>query len=241
MEWFKHKTASIDDPDIIEAEDRFGESGYNVFFKILEVYGDEFKKVGKDGNLRISKRVVGRKLRKRWSRVELILKYYQTKLRIFSTTDETDENYVFINIPDFIALASNWTRRPKKEPTEAPTEAPTAIEVEEEVEKEEIRTLIEGYTPPTPDEIENSAKPKIQKDLSLICKVLYYSKIFTDAPKFINTMKKRIKNNRTILHTMVACYRKKEFEGENGAWAYCMQIIKIEDGNFNERDNTKNS
>ena len=140
MEWFKHKTASMDDPDIIEAEDLFGDSGYNVFFKVLELYGKEYNHVDKDGFLRISLRVVARKLRKRWTKVELYLNYYQTKSRFFWTYDENDAGYILLKIPDFIDIVSNWTRRPKKKPTEAPTEAPTAREEEEE-EEEEIKNI----------------------------------------------------------------------------------------------------
>ncbi len=136
MDWFKHDTTSMDDPDIQEAEDTFGDAGYNVFFKTLEIFGKEYSHLEND-KLRISSTVLARKCRKRWTKVEKILNFYQTKNRIFH---ETDGAYVLLEIPDFVEKASNWTRRkrPGKDPlpTEAPTEAPTAIEEEEEVEVE---------------------------------------------------------------------------------------------------------
>jgi len=128
MDWFQHNTTSIDDPDILEAEDLFGDAGYSVFFKLLEIYGAEFNHlVG--GNLTISVRVLQRKLRKRWGKVEKILNFYQLKRRIFFTLDE---NYLIFKVPKFIEKASNWTKRTHKEeeppPTEVPTEAPHAKE-----------------------------------------------------------------------------------------------------------------
>jgi hypothetical protein len=138
MDWFKHDTTSIDDPDIQEAEEIFGDAGYAVFFKILEIYGKEFSHlVGQ--KLRISSTILRRKLRKSSAKVEQMLNFYQTKNRIFF---EIDGPYYLIEIPQFIDKASNWTKRQKPikdtPPTEVPTEAPTAKEEEEEKEEEYI-------------------------------------------------------------------------------------------------------
>uniref|UniRef100_A0A6H1ZFT4 DNA replication protein n=1 Tax=viral metagenome TaxID=1070528 RepID=A0A6H1ZFT4_9ZZZZ len=145
MDWFKHDTTSLDDPDIQEAEDVFGDAGYAIFFKILEIYGKEFSHL-KDGKLVISCTVLRRKLHKSLTKVEQILNFYQTKNRIFF---ETDGKYISIEVPKFIEKASNWTTRTltKKTqlPTEAPTEAPYAREEEEE-EEEEIEEDIYKHT-----------------------------------------------------------------------------------------------
>ena len=137
MDWFKHDTSSIDDPDMMEAELLFGDAGYSVFFKILEIYGKEFSHLS-DGKLNISCTILRRKLNKSWTKVERILNFYQTKKRIFFTTDG---DRVSIEVPKFIKISSNWTVRqlPKSnnEPTEETTEAPTAKEEEEEEEVEE--------------------------------------------------------------------------------------------------------
>ena len=81
MDWFKHDTSSIDDPDMMEAELLFGDAGYSVFFKILEIYGKEFSHLS-DGKLNISCTILRRKLNKSWTKVERILNFYQTKKRI---------------------------------------------------------------------------------------------------------------------------------------------------------------
>lgn len=130
MHWFKHYTTSMDDPDVQEAEDLFGDAGYAVFFKLLEVYGKEYNQVDAEGWLLISRKILRRKLGKSWRKVEQILSFYQTKSRIFF---KTKNSHVLINIPKFIERASNWTKRKRGKPTEGPQEAPTAKEGEENV------------------------------------------------------------------------------------------------------------
>ena len=140
MKWFKHKTGSHDNPDIEDAEDEFGDAGYVVFFKILEIYAQEYNHII-DGWLDISQTFIRRKLRKSWTKVEQILNFYQTRRRIFF---KTNGKRVVIKIPDFIEISSNWTTRKHKvkdtAPTEVTTEVPTAKEeeVEEEVEEDNI-------------------------------------------------------------------------------------------------------
>ena len=51
-------------------------------------------------------------------------------------------------------------------------------------------------------------------------------------------MLKRKINPRTILHTLTRCHVKRKFD-ESGPWGYCVEIIKVEDGNYNERDYQK--
>lgn len=125
MDWFKHDTASIDDPDVQEAEEIFGDAGYAVFFKLLEIYGKEFNHL-EHGNLTISKTVLRRKLRKSWAKAEQILSFYQEKNRIFFTSNGTRVSF---SIPTFHEKLSSWVTRQynktTKAPTEAPTEAPT--------------------------------------------------------------------------------------------------------------------
>lgn len=135
MEWFKHSTSSHDDPDISDAMDRFGHAGYSVFFMTLEVYGDEFNHLDSDGWLKLSKRFVARKLRNSSGKVEQILNFYSERQRIIV---KTEGDYILINCPKFIDIASNWTKRekPKPEITSVGTSVvPTAKEEEEEKKK----------------------------------------------------------------------------------------------------------
>lgn len=136
MDWYKHSTASHDDPDISDAMDEFGHAGYSAFFIILEIYGDEFNHVDSDGWLKLSQRFLARKLRLSLTKVQQILSFYSDRKRILV---KIDNRYTFINCPKFVDIASNWTKRKVPKPTEdlqSPSVAPTAIEVEEEVEEE---------------------------------------------------------------------------------------------------------
>lgn len=138
MEWFKHKVASHSDPDIMEAVDEFGLDAYAVFFIILEIYAKEFNRL-EEGKLKISWKVLRQKLRKSRKTSENILDYFWKTGRFLLTKDE---KHVYIKIPKFIEVSSNWTTRKKTLPPEVPTEAPTAKEVEVEVrsKKEEVTT-----------------------------------------------------------------------------------------------------
>ena len=141
MDWFKHKTGSHTDPDICAAIDEFGDTGYTAFFVILEVYGREFNSINDDGWLRVSQTFLRRKLRKSWTKVELLLNFYQTKNRIFFTIEGSD---VLLKIPLFIELASTWARRRSRDeqasPPEGPPQGPLAREVEVEEEEERSNT-----------------------------------------------------------------------------------------------------
>ena len=55
-------------------------------------------------------------------------------------------------------------------------------------------------------------------------------------------MLKQGKNERAILHTLTRCYLKHQtqpFTKKDSPWAYCIKIIQVENGNFNERDYLK--
>jgi hypothetical protein len=48
-------------------------------------------------------------------------------------------------------------------------------------------------------------------------------------------MLKEGKNERAILHVLARCYMKRPED----PWGYCVKIISVEDGNYNERDYLK--
>jgi len=90
----------------------------------------------------------------------------------------------------------------------------------------------ESYALPLKDTIENSAKPKLLKDIEELCEELYNRDIFPTVFSFKNKMLKIKKNPRALLHCLSRCFIEKPIE----PWAYCTQIMKIENGNFNERE-----
>ena len=110
-------------------------------------------------------------------------------------------------------------------------------EEEEEEEEEEESTEPEVFNLPSVEEINHEAYPKVRKDIFKVCENL--KDIFPEAFKFAGQQLKKKMNPRAVLHTLTKCYMKKTFD--KGAWAYCVAIIKVENGNFNERDHKKNS
>jgi len=131
MQWFKHQTDASNDPIISDAEDAFGDTGYIIYFKLLELYGAEFSNLEDGQVLNVSTTFLRRKLRKSWAKVEQVLRFYQTNGKLFF---ELVDNRVYIRIPKFIAISSNWTQRAITKPTEVPTEVPPARELELELE-----------------------------------------------------------------------------------------------------------
>lgn len=139
MKWFQHSTDSYNDPDISDAEDLFGDAGYSVFFKILEIYGREFNSINSDGFLNISQTFLRRKCRKSWTKVQQILNFYQTKNRIFY---ENDNKMVSICIPKFLELSDNWTKRVRKEqPLKLQSNYRATPAIEEEEKKKDIYSI----------------------------------------------------------------------------------------------------
>jgi len=94
-----------------------------------------------------------------------------------------------------------------------------------------------AFSLPSKEEINESSKPKLKDDIEQLSKKLYDEKIFPKVYSFKNKMLKDGKNERTILHVLSRCYLKRKFK--EGPWAYCLKIIQIEDGNYNERDYLK--
>ena len=90
---------------------------------------------------------------------------------------------------------------------------------------------------PTQEEINESSEPKLKKDLKKICDELYNQEIFPKVHAFSNMMLKQEKNSRAIIHALGRCYLKRPLPDQ--AWGYCVQIMKVEDGNYNEREHGK--
>jgi len=134
MDWFKHKTGSHENPDISDAMDEFGDSGYSVYFILMELYGKEFNRLI-ERKLILSKTFVQRRLRKSWTKVEQILNFYSDRQKILY---HFDGKFLTIEVPKFLEIASNWVGREQskknQQPTEVPTEVPTAREEDREEE-----------------------------------------------------------------------------------------------------------
>jgi len=69
--------------------------------------------------------------------------------------------------------------------------------------------------------------------------LLVETAIFPKADIFVKSQLKKNKNESALNHTLNQLYRKAKNNGHHGnfdAWAYCNYILKVESGNYNERD-----
>lgn len=206
MEWFKHKTSSLDDPDFSAIIDEFGSDGYMMFFGLLEIYGREYSNTDSEQFLNVRLAFVARKLRKSSAKVRKFLNFCEKLISKPRFEHSINGAILSYKAPDFIELSSNWTKRKKKTPTEAPTEAPTAIEEEVEEEVEE--------------RIKNKEKKRMfnQKEFDVFYSV-YPKK--TGKTEVLTRWKKLIKSNELPELTEILSAIKKQVawrENSNGAF-----------------------
>ena len=95
----------------------------------------------------------------------------------------------------------------------------------------------EPYRLLSKEEITESSVPKLKTDIGKLCEELYQQKIFPKVHAFANQMLKKTKNPRAIIHALSRCMIHKPKK----PWAYCLQIMKVENGNYNERNHQKNT
>ena len=98
-----------------------------------------------------------------------------------------------------------------------------------------VRKSSTSFKEPTKEEISEASGPRIEEFINDIIQRLYDEKVFPKVIAFVNTMRKQKKNSRAILHTLNRCYLNKP---EN-PWAYCVKIMKQEDGSYNAREYEK--
>lgn len=119
---------------------------------------------------------------------------------------------------------------------EAPAELPHKINISKDnISKE--GTADAPFELPSKETINEASDPMISDQIEKICGQLYQEKIFPEVNAFKNTMLKKKKNSRSILHTLCRAYMKRTFD--EGPWAYCEKIIQNESQNYNARDYEK--
>lgn len=97
----------------------------------------------------------------------------------------------------------------------------------------------EGFALLDQETINESSIIQIRKYINKISEDLYQSGIFPDVHSFKNTMLKKGRNPRAILHALIRCFIKKPAADQ--VWGYCEQILKVESGNYYEQDGRKNN
>lgn len=234
MKWYKHVSDSLDDPFIFELMDEFGADGYLVFFGTLEIYSREFS-LKDDWKLSITWSYLHQKLRISRTKLQKILsKIYKWEVSFTNT-------HLIIFIPKFKELIDNWTLRQIPKTTEQLQSKDTVttkpIRIKKKNKEEDKSMADAAFILPSKEEIQEASDPLIEENIKKVSKALYDEKIFPEVHAFKNTMLKQKKNLRSILHTLTRVYLKKEFK--DGPWAYGLEIIKLEDLNYNERDYQK--
>lgn len=238
MKWFKHISDSLADPFIGDLMDKYGEFGYFAFFAILEIYAREFK-IKEGWKLDVNLRFIRNKMQLRNTvRIKRFLSDEQvtSKWEIMMYKNSCQER-VSIYIPKFVTLLDEHTRnklRQYEKKSEVTHESLMPKDKDKDKDKEED-TSVPFPKLPTKDELENASIIKLKEKINIITKQLYDEKIFPKVNMWVNTMRKKKINDRTILHTLTRCYLKKTFDKGN-AWGYCTKIISVEDGNYNEKD-----
>jgi hypothetical protein len=97
----------------------------------------------------------------------------------------------------------------------------------------------QNFVLPSKKEILNFSIPKITECIDILAYKLYKQKIFEGIYAFKGMHLKRDKNERAILHTLIAIFTAKK--KPDNPWKYCQAIMVKEDQTYNERDNTRNS
>lgn len=92
---------------------------------------------------------------------------------------------------------------------------------------------------PSKEEILNFSLTKIEECIEILCYKIHYEKVWDEVYKFKGKNLKSCKNERAILHVLIAIYTVKK--KPSNYWKYATSILNKEDLTYNERDNTRNS
>jgi hypothetical protein len=98
------------------------------------------------------------------------------------------------------------------------------------------RSIPDGGFPS--EEISESSRSKIEQDLIIVANELTSKGKFPGAHSFIQRQRNFRMNPRAILHALNRCLVAIPKNEKWEPWKYCESILKIENGNYNERDAT---
>jgi hypothetical protein len=136
MKWFKHLTRSKSDPDIMESELKFKSNGPYVFWRLLEILGDE--------NAINTPLIINFKVFKMWfpsitvRKLVEVLTYFQHKSRIIFKLVDEEIQISCIKLGDISSDYVDKVRRTSKQSSDTVKKSiPLEVEEEEEVEVEE--------------------------------------------------------------------------------------------------------
>ena len=252
MKWFRLYTEILDDPKI----QRLSDSEFRDFIYLMCVACE----VEKNGSIPLSSEDIAWRIRRDHNSLLLSIKTLKRfHVTVSCNANETlmkhsnethnetlhNDGIHFINWNKRQFKRDNSSERVRRYRDKKKHETPCNGYMKRDVtplEQNRDRDIKEVGAPAPPsletkEDLTESSIPRIKQALSELTEKLYREKTFIDAPKFKNQMLKQGKNPRAILHALIRCDIKKP--GSNEAWGYCLQIMKVEDGNYNERDSTK--
>ncbi len=109
MEFFAHSSYSGDDPDIITLMDKYGDTGYFVFFRLLELMAQEFDCGNPAKNLFTIKFLETKLYRKFTIIKPILVSIGQTKRMDIMIDEKAGEVHLFC--PKLKELATNYVKR----------------------------------------------------------------------------------------------------------------------------------
>ena len=221
---------------IFEAIERFGGDGYMVFFGVMEILSDEFD-IFNPGVSRVSIKKLTKTFLISRQKLTKILTFFdqkaneiQTKNKSFFVTFEKD--YVIINCSRLAMLCDEHTQKllnKNRESIGSQSGATPPTEVrskKKDLESKDLKAQTALSITPEKQKIETLII-ELGNELSLDG--------FPKAMEWIAEQQKSHKNPAAILHCLNRCKHRKRGQHDN-PWGYCNQIMKVENGNYNERD-----
>ena len=131
MKWFKHYTDALDDPFIAELMDEFSHAGYVAWFGLIEIIAKE-NGHNLTGNLKISPRVLRRKLRSSQTKLRDIFEFCQTFGRLSFTFSQEKWEFRF---PKMAEIKDNYTKDLQGAGNKPSNHKEVEVEVEVDKEK----------------------------------------------------------------------------------------------------------
>jgi uncharacterized protein YdaU (DUF1376 family) len=143
------------------------------------------------------------------------------------------------------SLGGKKTQENKRKETSTPSSTPSSenkallLLSSSSTSNKDIKAKSKDFTLPTKEEILNYSLTKIEECIEILCYKIHHADIWGQVYSFKGRNLKFNKNERAILHVLIAIYTAKK--KPSNYWKYATAILSKEDQTYNERDNTKNS
>ncbi|MEN6475226.1 MAG: hypothetical protein ABFD81_14520 [Syntrophaceae bacterium] len=221
---------------IFEAIEYFGGDGYMVFFGVMEILSDEFD-IFNPGVSRISIKKLTKTFLISRQKLTKILAFFDQKANEKLTESKSffvafEKDHVVIKCNRLASLCDEHTQKllnKNRESIGSQSGVTPAIEVRSKKQDLESKDL--------KAQTALSNTPENQKIEALIFELGNQLSLdgFPKAKGWIEEQRKSHKNPAAILHCLNRCKHRKRGQHDN-PWWYCNQIMKVENGNYNERD-----